>query len=110
VKAHCRSLGLPNFLLVLVALASFMRFSPTENRTRGCVSSSVAGNSACARDDKGEGRDLYQEPSDRMDRKKQQVPPLRFAPVGMTISFKLENFALKIYKVTASQDDDSWEF
>jgi hypothetical protein len=38
---------------------------------------------------------------------KQQVPPLRFAPVGMTISFKLEDFALKIYKVTDSQDDDS---
>jgi hypothetical protein len=36
--AHRRSLGLPNFLLVLVALVRFMRFSPTENRTRGCVS------------------------------------------------------------------------
>jgi hypothetical protein len=40
---------------------------------------------------------------------KQQVPPLRFAPVGMTISFKLEDFALKIYKATDSQDDDLWE-
>jgi hypothetical protein len=29
------------------------------------------------RDDKGEGGDLYQELSDRMDRKKQQVPALR---------------------------------
>jgi hypothetical protein len=38
VKAHSRSLGLPNFLLVLVVLASFMRFFPTENRTRGYVS------------------------------------------------------------------------
>jgi hypothetical protein len=38
VKAHRRSLGLPNFLWMLVALAGFMRFSPTENRTRGCVS------------------------------------------------------------------------
>src|ERR1700679_379066 len=27
-------------------------------------------------------------PSDRMDRKKQQVPPLRFASVGMTILSK----------------------
>jgi hypothetical protein len=37
-RAHSRSLGLPNFLLRLVALASFMRFSLTENRTRGRVS------------------------------------------------------------------------
>jgi len=28
-----------------------------------------------ARDDKGEGGDFYWEPSDRMGRKKQQVPP-----------------------------------
>ena len=27
-----------------MALADFMRFSPTENRTRGCVQCSVAGN------------------------------------------------------------------
>jgi hypothetical protein len=40
-----------------------------------------------------------------MDRKKQQVPPLRFAPVGMTNSFKLDDFARKINKVTASRDD-----
>src|ERR1700733_2840701 len=33
---------------------------------------------------KGEGGDFYLDSSDRMDRKKQQVPPLRFAPVGMT--------------------------
>jgi hypothetical protein len=45
---------------------------------------------------------------------KQQVLPLRFAPVprhagtgGMTISFKLEDFTLKIYKVTDPEDDDS---
>jgi hypothetical protein len=30
-----------------------------------------------SRDDKGEGRDFYWEPSGRMDREKQQVPPLR---------------------------------
>jgi hypothetical protein len=35
--AHRRSLGLPNFLLVLVALASFMRFSPTEPHTWMCI-------------------------------------------------------------------------
>jgi hypothetical protein len=51
----------------------------------------------CAQDDDSAG-----EPEE-----KQQVPPLRFAPVGMTISFKLEDFALKIYKVTDSQDDES---
>jgi hypothetical protein len=28
--------------------------------------------------------DFYWGPSDRMDRKKLQVPPLRYAPVGMT--------------------------
>jgi hypothetical protein len=38
---------------------------------------------------------------------KQQIPPLRFASVGMTNSFKLQDFALKIHKVTGSQDDDS---
>jgi hypothetical protein len=38
-----------------------------------------------ARDDKGEGGEFYQEPSDRMAEKKPQIPPLRFAPVGMTI-------------------------
>jgi hypothetical protein len=38
--------------------------------------------------------------------KKQQVPPLRYAPVGMTIRFELEDFA-RINKVTASQDDES---
>jgi hypothetical protein len=37
--------------------------------------------------------------------KKQQVPPLRYAPVGMTISFRVEDFTRKIYKVTGSQDD-----
>jgi hypothetical protein len=46
--AHCRSLRLPNFLLVLVALASFMRFSPTENRTRGCVSKQRGRKYGCA--------------------------------------------------------------
>ena len=47
-----------------------------------------------------------------MDRKKQQVPPLRFAPVprhagagGMTISFELDDVGPKINKVTASRDD-----
>src|ERR1700722_4426013 len=34
----------PDFLLILMALADFMRFSPTENRTRGCIQCSVAGN------------------------------------------------------------------
>ena len=34
----------PDFLLILLALTDFMRFSPTENRTRGCVQCSVAGN------------------------------------------------------------------
>jgi hypothetical protein len=34
----------PDFPLTLMALADFMRFSPTENRTRGCVQRSVAGN------------------------------------------------------------------
>ena len=37
---------------------------------------------------------------------KQQVPPLRFAPVGMTIWFQLEDCA-RINKVTASQGDES---
>jgi hypothetical protein len=44
----------------------------------------------CTRDDKVEGGDSYQGPLDRMDRRKQQVPALRFhgtlgqvAPVGM---------------------------
>jgi hypothetical protein len=54
-KGNCRSLGLPNFLLVLVALASFMRFSPTENRTRGCVSKQRGRKFGFARDDKGWG-------------------------------------------------------
>jgi hypothetical protein len=35
-----------------------------------------------------------------MDRKKQQVPPLHFASVGMTLSFKIDT-------VTTSQGDDS---
>jgi hypothetical protein len=30
-----------------------------------------------------------------MERKKQQVPPLRFAPVGMTNSFKFDDFERK---------------
>jgi hypothetical protein len=34
----------PDFLLILMALADFMRFSPAENRTRGCVQCNVAGN------------------------------------------------------------------
>jgi hypothetical protein len=38
---------------------------------------------------------------------KQQIPPLRFASAGMTNSFKPQDFALKIHKVTGSQDDDS---
>ena len=46
--------------------------------------SSVVGNPEFARDDKGEGGDFYWELSDRMDREQPQVPPLRFAPVGMT--------------------------
>jgi hypothetical protein len=41
-----------------------------------------------------------------MERRKQQVPPLRFAPVGMTNLFKkLDDFARKIIKVTAFRDD-----
>ena len=40
-------------------------------------------------------------------KEKQQVPPLRFASVGITISFKLEDFALNVYKVTDPQDDNS---
>ena len=47
--------GLPNFLLVLVASATVMRFSPTENRTRGCVSKQRGRKFGFARDDKGEG-------------------------------------------------------
>ena len=39
-----------------------------------------------------------------MDRKKTQVPPLRFAPVGMTVSFKVEGFA-RVNKVTDSPND-----
>jgi hypothetical protein len=54
-KENCRSLGLPNFLLRLVALASFIRFSPTENRTRGRVSEQRGRKFGFARDDKGEG-------------------------------------------------------
>jgi hypothetical protein len=38
-------------------------FAPTARRGR--------------RDDKGEGGDFYEEPSNGMDRKKQQLPPLR---------------------------------
>jgi hypothetical protein len=41
-----------------------------------------------ARDDKGEGGDFYWELSDRMDREPPQVPPLRFAPVGVANSLK----------------------
>jgi hypothetical protein len=37
-------LASPDFLLILLALTDFMRFSPTENRTRGSVQRSVAGN------------------------------------------------------------------
>ena len=44
------------------------------------------------------------EPLDWMD-KKPQVPLLRCGPVGMTSSFKVDNFARKI-NVTASQDDE----
>jgi hypothetical protein len=40
-----------------------------------------------------------------MDRKKQQVPPLRYAPVGMTNSFKTRDFSRITNKVTASRDD-----
>ena len=43
---------LPNFLLVLVALASFIRFSPTENRKRGFVSKQRGRKFGFARDDK----------------------------------------------------------
>jgi hypothetical protein len=48
------------------------------------------------RDNKVEGGDLYYELSDRMDRRKQQVPPLRFAPLGMT----KERTALTLAAVT----------
>ncbi len=48
-EAHRRSLGLPNFLLRLVALASFMRFSLTENRIRGRVSEQRGRKFGCAR-------------------------------------------------------------
>jgi len=41
--------------LILVALIDFMRFSPTENRTRGCVSEQRGRKLGYARDDKGEG-------------------------------------------------------
>jgi len=45
-----------------------------------------------ARDDKGGGAALIR--SRRIGwTEKPQVPPLRFAPVGMTISFKVEGFA-----------------
>ena len=39
--------------------------------------------------------------------KKQQVPPLRFASVGMTFRLKVDDFAREINKVTAFQGDDS---
>ncbi len=35
----------------------------------------------------------------------QQVPPLRYAPVGMTSSFKIDDFEAKDQKVTTSLDD-----
>jgi hypothetical protein len=47
------------------------------------------------RDDKGEGRDFNWEPSGRMDKEKPQVPPLRFAPAGMTNSFKTRSLRTK---------------
>jgi hypothetical protein len=61
----CRSLGLPNFLLILAALIECLRFSPTENRTRGCISEQRGRKLGCAptarrgrRDDKVEAGDL----------------------------------------------------
>jgi hypothetical protein len=67
------------------------------------------------RDDKGEGRCFYSEPSDRMGRKKQQGPATalrRLAGSGRAgarrddISLKLDEVVRKIHKGTASQDDD----
>src|ERR1700677_2567328 len=49
---NCRSLALPNFLLIVVALIEYVRFSPTENRTRGGVSELRGRKFGCARDDK----------------------------------------------------------
>ena len=43
-----------------------------------CAKNSKIKKVTTSRDDKGEGGDFYQEPSDRMARKKQQVPPLRY--------------------------------
>jgi hypothetical protein len=79
---------------VLVALASFMRFSPTENRTRGCVSKQRGRKFGCARDDKWRVVTFIKGRQIGWTEKKQQ------ASVGMTIT-------VKINKVTASQDDDS---
>ena len=51
-EGNCRSLALPNFLLTFVALIKYMRFSLTENRTRGFVSKLRGRKFGCARDDK----------------------------------------------------------
>jgi hypothetical protein len=55
VEANSTSLSLPNFLLILIALIQCMRFSLTENRTRGGVPEQRGRKFGCARDDKGRG-------------------------------------------------------
>jgi hypothetical protein len=55
-EGNCRSLALPNFLLTLVALIEYMRFSPTENRPRGCFSEPRGRKFGCVRDDKVKAR------------------------------------------------------
>ena len=68
VKAHSRSLGFPDFLLILMALADFMRFFPTENRTRGLYPVQHGRKSGYARDDKGESGAIRQLESVKKDR------------------------------------------
>jgi hypothetical protein len=64
----------PDFLSELVASEDSVRLSLKKAAYVAVAESSVVGNPEYARDDKVEGGDFYQEPSDRMDRKKQQVP------------------------------------
>jgi hypothetical protein len=67
----------PDFLSSFVVPIDLMRLSLLEAAYLAVDECRLVGNPEFARDDKGEDGDFYQELSDRMDRKKQQVPPRR---------------------------------